>query len=109
MSNPKIQVCLMTAPSFEKAEEIARQLLQEGLVACVNLVPKVVSLYHWKGELCRDEEVLMVAKTSRGEALLERLPQIHPYEVPELLLLPVEAGLPAYLHWVAGLAPGQSG
>ena len=107
--NPKIQVCLMTAPSLEVAETIARQLVEEELAACVNLVPQILSIYRWKGEICRDSEVLMVAKTARAQDLISRLPQLHPYEVPELIVLPVEAGLPAYLNWVAGLDTAQTG
>lgn len=92
----------MTCPNLPTAQEIARHLLREHLVACVNLVPQVTSLYWWQGEIQEDSEVLLIAKTSqdRVEALLERLPQLHPYEVPELLVLACDKGLPAYLRWV---------
>ena len=96
------RVCLITAPNPEKAREMARSLLQERLVACVNLVPGVSSLYWWEGEIQEDSEILMIVKTeqSRLEMLQERLPQLHPYSVPELLVLPVESGLSSYLDWV---------
>jgi periplasmic divalent cation tolerance protein len=84
-------------------------------VACVNLIPQVTSLYWWEGEIQEDSEVLLIAKTGqeRLEQLGEVLPQLHPYSVPELLVLPVEGGLPGYLKWVdeslTGLLPQQSG
>lgn len=102
------RVCLITAPSPEKAREIARSLLEERLVACVNLVPSVTSLYWWEGQIQEDSEVLMIVKTdaTRLEPLQQRLPQLHPYSVPELVVLPVEGGLPAYLEWVRASVSG---
>lgn len=96
------RVCLITAPSLEKARDIARTLLLERLAACVNLLPGVTSLYWWEGQIQEDAEVLMIVKTeqSRLEALEQRLPQLHPYSVPEFLVLPVESGLSGYLDWV---------
>lgn len=93
----------MTCPNQETATQIARQLLERRLVACVNLVPQVTSLYWWEGQIQEDSEVLLVAKTvaARVDELTTVLPQLHPYSVPELVVLPVEAGLPAYLRWVA--------
>jgi periplasmic divalent cation tolerance protein len=98
----RIVVALSTAPSEEKAVEIARALVTEGLAACVNVVPRVRSIYAWKGELTEDSEVLCVVKTSadRVPALLARLPALHPYEVPELVVLDVTAGHGPYLDWV---------
>jgi len=95
-------VALSTLPSMEKAAEVARTLVAERLVACVNLVPGVRSIYSWKGELCDDAEVLCVMKTrsDRVDALRARLPALHPYEVPELVVLGVSAGLAPYLAWI---------
>lgn len=76
-------------------------------------MPQVTSLYWWEGEIQQDAEVLLIAKTVAGrlEEIKAALPQLHPYTVPELVVLPVEGGLPAYLQWVAdstGLpAPSQ--
>ena len=95
-------VALSTAPSVDKAAEIARALVEERLAACEKLVPPVRSIYRWKGETCDDAEVLCVIKTRRDrvDALRERLVALHPYEVPELVVLDVEAGHGAYLKWI---------
>ncbi len=95
-------VALSTAPSAEVAEQLARALVGEGLAACVNVVPGVTSYYRWKGELQRDAEWLLVIKTRAGrlEAIEAALARLHPYEVPELLALKVEDGLPSYLAWL---------
>jgi periplasmic divalent cation tolerance protein len=98
----RIAVALTTAPSAEKAAEIARILVTEGLAACVNVVPAVRSIYAWKGEIVEDAEALCVVKTraDRVEALRARLVALHPYEVPELIVLDVTAGHEPYLSWV---------
>ena len=96
------RVCLMTCPNPETAQHLARQLLEKRLVACVNLVPQITSMYWWEGKIQDDCEVLLIAKTlaERIEELKRVIPELHPYDVPELLVLPVEDGLPAYLSWV---------
>lgn len=101
VAQPDFVVALMTAPRAV-AEALARQLVAERLVACVNLVPGVVSIFAWEGRVDRAEEVLLVAKTSRArlDGLREALRARHPYAVPELLVLPIVAGLPAYLAWL---------
>lgn len=95
-------VALSTAPSPEKAAELAKALVEERLAACVNVLPGVRSFYRWKGELCDDTEALCVIKTraDRVEALRRRLVELHPYEVPELVVLEVTAGHPPYLAWL---------
>lgn len=97
-------VVLVTAPSMEKAAEIARTLVDESLIACANLIPGVRSIYRWKGELCDEAEVLVVMKTrtERFAAVEARVRALHMYEVPEILQLPVEAGHQPYLDWVLG-------
>lgn len=96
-------VVFSTFPSEDKAAEIARTLVTEGHAACVNLVPPVRSIYRWQNELCDERETLAIMKTTRErfDALRERLVALHPYEVPEVIALPVEAGHPPYLDWVA--------
>jgi periplasmic divalent cation tolerance protein len=96
---------LMTAPSAEVAATIARALVGEGLAACVNVVPGVRSIYSWKGEVCDDAEVLCVVKTraDRFEALRARAVALHPYEVPEVVALPIVAGSAPYLAWIDSL------
>jgi periplasmic divalent cation tolerance protein len=97
-------VVFSTFPSEDKAADIARTLVSEGLCACVNLVPPVRSIYRWQGEICDERETLAIIKTTRErfDALRDRLVALHPYEVPEVIALPVEAGHPPYLDWVSG-------
>jgi periplasmic divalent cation tolerance protein len=103
------QAVLMTAPSAEVATNIARALVDEGLAACVNIVPGVRSIYRWQGETCDDAEVLCVIKTraERFEALRARVVALHPYEVAEVIALPIDAGNAPYLAWIDSLCrPG---
>lgn len=103
-------MALSTAPSAEVAEGLARALVERGLAACVNVVPGVTSFYRWRGQLQRDAECLLVIKTraERLDELRAALTQLHPYETPELLALPIEAGLPAYLAWLDESTGGGS-
>ena len=95
-------VALSTVATAEDAERIARALVERGLAACVNVVPGLVSIYRWKGEVQRDGELLLVIKTraDRFEAMREALVAMHPYEVPELIALPIGAGHAPYLAWL---------
>lgn len=101
-------VLLSTLPNPEKAAEIARILVEERLAACVNLVPAVRSIYRWQGAVQDDTETLVIVKTTHGraEALRARLIELHPYEVPEVIALPIAGGHAPYLAWVgAQVAP----
>ena len=93
---------LCTVPSAAVAEQLARVLLEERLVACVNVLPAVRSLYRWQGQVEDAEELLLVMKTAydRYEALEARVRELHPYEVCEVLALDVAAGSAPYLDWV---------
>ncbi len=97
------RVLLCTCPPAA-AETIAKGLLDRKLVACVNEVKGVVSRYWWKGKLERDDETLLVMKTEAGRVpeVIAALKDLHPYEVPELLSLPVDAGAEPYLAWLKG-------
>ena len=99
-----VVVVLCTFPAGELAAQVARTVVEEGLAACVNLVPQVRSIYRWEGATCDDLEQLAVAKTTAAgfEALRARLVALHPYAVPEVLALPVAAGHAPYLDWVRG-------
>jgi len=101
----------MTAPDAETAERIVRALLDERLIACGNILPGASSLYWWEGSVQCDSEVLVIMKTTDDAAakLLERAPSLHPYDVPELLLVPIAAGHGAYLDWVFASISGSSG
>jgi len=96
-------VVLVTTPTAERAAEIARALVEERLAACGNVVPGLRSIYRWEGEVHDDAEALLVLKTTRArfEALRERVLALHPYDVPEVVALPVEAGSAPYLAWIA--------
>ncbi len=96
-------LCLCTCPDADAANAIAERLLQERLCACVNLLPQVQSIYRWQGAVERAQEVLMLIKTTQARyaALEQRIAALHPYSVPEVIALPIQAGLPAYLQWLA--------
>ena len=96
------RIVLMTAPDAKVAATIARALVDERLAACVNVVSGVRSIYRWQGELQDDAEVLLLAKTraDRCAALAARVEALHPYELPEILVLPVRGGSERYLDWV---------
>lgn len=98
-----VHLAYCTCPDTHSAELLARTLVDERLAACVNVLPGVRSIYRWEGAVENAEEVLLLIKTTgeRLPALAARLSQLHPYDLPELLAVPVAAGLPAYLHWVA--------
>lgn len=93
-----------TLPSADKAAEIAKLLVDEKLVACANLLPAVRSIYRWQGKLHDENEVLVLLKTraEQLERLKLRLLEVHPYEVPEVLAIPIESGYQPYLEWLAG-------
>ena len=95
-------VVLVTTPSPERAAEIARALVEERLAACGNVVPGLRSIYRWEGKVQDDAEALLVLKTTRArfEALRDRVLALHPYEVAEVIALPVEAGSAPYLAWL---------
>jgi periplasmic divalent cation tolerance protein len=102
----EICVIFSTVPPGQSAA-IAEKLLGSSLVACVNIVP-VRSLYRWKGENCNDEEHLLVIKTRRSLAdeAIRAIRMVHPYEIPEIIALPVIAGHAPYIGWVYGETGG---
>ncbi len=97
-------VVLVTVPNAETAEKLAEALVGERLAACVNLLPEMRSIYRWKGAVERDREQLCLIKTTRVvfERLRARVVELHPYEVPEVIALPVERGHAPYLDWLTG-------
>lgn len=108
----EVSVMFVTVGKAEEAEKIARTLVGEKLVACVNVVPGIQSIYWWKGEVCEDTELLLIMKTRTAlvGAVRDRVKELHSYEVPEIIALPIAQGLPAYLEWVAAStaeAPGS--
>ena len=95
-------VVLCTCPNEVSARELAHTLLNEKLAACVNLIPQVTSLYIWQGKMEESQEVQLVIKSRRTlfGVLQQRIQTLHPYEVPEILAMPVLNGSPAYLQWL---------
>jgi len=100
---PTPLLALSTCPNAETAAGIARVLVEERLAACVNRVPDIASTYRWQDQIHDDAEVLLLIKTTRErfEALRERLTELHPYAVPELIALDIAGGHPPYLEWLA--------
>ena len=95
-------VVLVTAPTAEQAAALARALVEERLAACGNVLPGLRSIYRWEGAVQDEAEALLLLKTTRGrlEALRARVVALHPYEVPEVIALPVEGGHAPYLAWI---------
>jgi periplasmic divalent cation tolerance protein len=97
-----VLLCYCTCPDVASAQQLAEALVGERLAACVNRFPGVASTYRWKTQVVTDNEELLLIKTtaSRFAALRQRLVELHPYELPELIAVPVTEGLGPYLDWV---------
>ena len=105
-----VLIVLSTFPNAEVAGRIARQLVESRLVACVNLIPSIRSIYEWEGEVCDDAEVLGVIKTARErlEAVRAAIVAEHPYDVPEVVAIDVDGGHQPYLDWVMSMTSERS-
>jgi periplasmic divalent cation tolerance protein len=105
-----VRVVLVTGPDPATLESIGRVLVEERLAACVNVLPDVTSVYRWEGDLHRDSEALAILKTTadRVPGLQARVLELHPYEEPEFICLPIEGGSPSYLEWLAGSVADSS-
>jgi periplasmic divalent cation tolerance protein len=105
-----MRIALLTAPG-EKAHDLARQLVAERLCACVNVVPRVTSHYIWDGRQEADEESLLIVKlpAAQAEAFTARAKVLHPYSVPEILLLEPDGGNEEYIAWVRGCGEKDKG
>ncbi|MFH1130757.1 MAG: divalent-cation tolerance protein CutA [Pseudomonadota bacterium] len=97
----KYVVVLVTVPPGE-SEELARTLVEQGLAACANMVSRIRSIYRWKGKICDDEESLLMLKTraDKFQALRSKILELHSYEVPEIIALPLTDGHRPYLDWI---------
>ena len=95
-------IVFVTVPSRADGERIADALVGEQLAACVNLVGPIRSIYRWQGEICRDDEHLLLIKTTqeRFAALEARVKALHTYDLPEVVAVPIAAGSDAYLAWI---------
>lgn len=101
--NKEYVLVLSTCPEGEKALSIAQQLVNEKLAACVNILPKVTSVYPWQGAVQTDSESLLLIKSEKKiyPRLEARLREIHPYELPEIVMVCIEQGFPEYLNWIS--------
>lgn len=99
----RFALVLVTAPDLKTARALARAALEARLIACANLVPRIESHYWWQGKIEHGPEVLLVLKTTRARlAALEKLVLArHPYDTPEFLVVPLQAGAARYLAWLA--------
>src|SRR5438552_15284349 len=97
-----ILLALSTFPDRETAQRISYQLVTEKFAACANILPAIESIYRWKGTIETGNETLVFFKLSedRQSEFQNKLRSLHPYEVPEIILVPVSSGLPEYLRWV---------
>jgi periplasmic divalent cation tolerance protein len=101
-ARPEARIVLTTADNPKEAARLARTLVEEGLAACATLIPAVQSIYRWEGQIQLATETMVLLKTGPEQlaALQVRLLQLHAYQTPEFLVLPVESGSKAYLDWL---------
>jgi periplasmic divalent cation tolerance protein len=99
----RVLLALSTFPDAEIARRISNQLVSEHFAACANILPSVESIYRWKEKIESGNETLVLFKVSevRQAAFQDKLRSLHPYDVPEIIFVPVTGGLPEYLQWVA--------
>jgi len=92
----------VTAPNRDEALRIGREIVTGRLAACANVLPAMTSIYQWEGEIREDSEAVLILKTRRdlSEPVIARIRSLHPYETPAILVLPVQAGNPAFLEWI---------
>lgn len=95
-------IAFTTVGREKEAVKIARAIVKEKLAACVNIVNPIKSFYTWKGKLVEDKEILLIIKTKTAlfERLKKRIVSLHSYEVPEIVFIPIQKGLPPYLQWI---------
>ena len=92
----------ITACSEQEAKKIATALVNEKLVACANIIPKISSIYWWENKVCQEDEVMVIAKSMQSlfPTIIDRVKSLHSYKVPEIISFPISEGLPEYLNWI---------
>ena len=95
-------VVFITVPNEQEAEKIAKALVEQNIVGCVNIIPKIRSIYLWEGDICDDSELLLIAKTKKEafNVLKNTVQELHSYDVPEIILLPIEKASENYAKWL---------
>ncbi|MBC8276729.1 MAG: divalent-cation tolerance protein CutA [FCB group bacterium] len=103
MSDSKHQIVFSTCPDRETAGKIAAAMVEEGLAACVNIIPGLTSVYSWQGKICSDPELLLIIKTTAAnyDRLESKIIELHPYDVPEIVAVNIDRGSPGYLNWIS--------
>ncbi|OGH99230.1 MAG: hypothetical protein A2287_02695 [Candidatus Melainabacteria bacterium RIFOXYA12_FULL_32_12] len=98
----KYGVILVTSSSLEESKKIAHSLVEDKLAACVNIIPKIISVYSWQEKINEDEEYLLIIKTRRClfKTIKQRVIDLHSYELPEVIMLPIKKGHKDYLKWI---------
>lgn len=98
-----IDIILCTCPDQDTAEKISRLLVTNKLAACVNILPGITSIYTWKGQIESAQEHLLLIKSNKDnyQDIETTIVNHHPYDLPEIIAVPIDRGLPEYLHWIA--------
>jgi len=98
-----VAVVYTTIDNMPDARKIAKTLVEEQLVACVNIIPKIESVYRWKGKIEIEEECVLISKTTDGNVkkTIQRIKQLHSYELPDVIVLPIIGGLKDYLDYIS--------
>ncbi len=101
----KIFIVFSATDSKKNAEHIAHAIVNQQLAACVNIIANITSIYKWKGKTEHQDEFLMIFKTSRNclPQLMEKIKELHPYELPEIIAFPIEHAHPPYLDWITSI------
>lgn len=100
---------ISTTGSVKEARKVARNLVEERLAACANVIPGVCSFFYWKGRLCREKEALILLKTvnDKAQEIIDKIKEIHSYEVPEIIFFRVDKGEKNYLKWLEKMVKQQ--
>ena len=95
-------IILTTVSAVEEGQSIAKILVEKQLAACINIIPKISSVYRWEGKVHSESEILLLIKTTKGleAAVYKEVQAVHPYTTPELITLPITNGSEAYLDWM---------
>ncbi|THJ23784.1 MAG: divalent-cation tolerance protein CutA [Nitrospira sp. CG24D] len=102
ITKSEVIIVFVTVPGLREGSRISKAILTSRLAACVNVIPGVQSMYQWKGKIVREKEAMLVMKTTRAryQKLEQKIKQLHPYEVPEVIAMPLICGSPQYIEWV---------